>query len=888
MKKLFQKSLLVAAGLLVGASAWADETKTSVYSNDFETSSDWTAKGKTDGWTANPGTTTANTFNSNVIGVGAGGGDMGLVSPSFSLAEDVKLVDVEMKFKMDACTSGKSSGIEFITSDVNINNGYVSAGTPFFGINASANGNGYWGSIKVGGNDHTSALNQTAGTYENNNLNRNTTGIVVLNVRFNFTSKIATYTLSKADGTSLVAATTVAFANANAATLDRIFIHAGKTYGGVTIDDVNVYSVAADDVAVTYTANFAESNGLSPEVTIYEDAAKTTTITNGLLEDAKTYFFTATAAGYYDYEGSFTVDGQNPTVEFTMSAKPTFTYNVYAVDADGVKLQEAPIATGSTYEGQSVTLKWSKYIKVADAWYYTSENEYKATATEEGTKNVKYEVANITDFYEMESLTRSGGAYLTEEDNSYSNGSRLRLSKGSLYSTPALSEGVYKLYIPVVNTNSSASEVYVYTRDANGTLSDKLYTHVAEKGNSEIVFLIHVPEGYSIAFNGNEGSINNNARMDYMSLTKISSMTIAGTFQGNWNINEGIAMTQSTEDPFIWTATLEDFAIEAKDYRYKAVANNQWEVWEIGNPNAEDKNQNYDFSNLGAGNYDLTFTANLKNNTVELEAVKQKQSFTVSYVNTDSKATLYAYTFNAEELGGWPGTEMTKSTEQVNGFDVYTITFEAYNAPKNIIFNDNEGGWQTGNLDFVNNSQYGIAWPTVNITDAGYATYCSPYALDFSEVDGLTAYVAKVNGSEVSCEEVTAVPANTGLLLKAAAGQYSVKPVTSVAATESALVGVLKDTQVAAGSFVLLNGSNGVGFYKTSQPFTVGANTAYLPAAAGEARTFIGFNGESTTTAIEGVAAAQESVVVYNLKGQRVAQPTKGLYIVNGKKVVLK
>jgi hypothetical protein len=58
---------------------------------------------------------------------------------------------------------------------------------------------------------------------------------------------------------------------------------------------------------------------------------------------------------------------------------------------------------------------------------------------------------------------------------------------------------------------------------------------------------------------------------------------------------------------------------------------------------------------------------------------------------------------------------------------------------------------------------------------------------------------------------------------------------------------------------------------------------------AADARTFIGFDDEGTTTAIDRIAA--EKMVngeVYNLQGQRVAQPTKGLYIVNGKKVVMK
>ena len=229
----------------MGVSAWADEVKTTVYSNDFETSSDWTANGKTDGWRVNPGNTTANTFGSKVIGNGSGTGDMGLLSPAFGIdPEEVSIVDVEMKFKIDACTSGKSSGIEFVQpSGVTIGSGYISAGTPFFAITASATGNGYFGSIQVNGENKTTALNIASGTYENNLLNRNTTGIVVLNARFNFTTKEATYTMKKTDGTTLIASTTVAFRDATATTLDKIFIHAGKSYGGVTIDDVVVSSV---------------------------------------------------------------------------------------------------------------------------------------------------------------------------------------------------------------------------------------------------------------------------------------------------------------------------------------------------------------------------------------------------------------------------------------------------------------------------------------------------------------------------------------------------------------------------------------------------------------------------------------------------------------------
>jgi len=66
------------------------------------------------------------------------------------------------------------------------------------------------------------------------------------------------------------------------------------------------------------------------------------------------------------------------------------------------------------------------------------------------------------------------------------------------------------------------------------------------------------------------------------------------------------------------------------------------------------------------------------------------------------------------------------------------------------------------------------------------------------------------------------------------------------------------------------------------------AGKAYIVIAGGSAREFIGF-GENETTGIEAVQQnAKADNQYFNLAGQRVAQPTKGLYIVNGKKVIIK
>ena len=80
---------------------------------------------------------------------------------------------------------------------------------------------------------------------------------------------------------------------------------------------------------------------------------------------------------------------------------------------------------------------------------------------------------------------------------------------------------------------------------------------------------------------------------------------------------------------------------------------------------------------------------------------------------------------------------------------------------------------------------------------------------------------------------------------------------------------------------------NGVGFYKLKSGITLGYGKAYLTYPASGAREFIGFGN---TTSIQAIDNGQLTIdnVVYDLQGRRVSQPTKGLYIVNGKKVVVK
>ncbi len=96
-----------------------------------------------------------------------------------------------------------------------------------------------------------------------------------------------------------------------------------------------------------------------------------------------------------------------------------------------------------------------------------------------------------------------------------------------------------------------------------------------------------------------------------------------------------------------------------------------------------------------------------KPSTVESTLYVEPTSFTVTFKNSIGWENVYAYTYNSETLGAWPGKAMTI----VDG--VYTISFKAVAAPANIIFNNGGSGEgnQTEDLVFENGKEYDIVVP---------------------------------------------------------------------------------------------------------------------------------------------------------------------------------
>lgn len=182
---------------------------------------------------------------------------------------------------------------------------------------------------------------------------------------------------------------------------------------------------------------------------------------------------------------------------------------------------------------------------------------------------------------------------------------------------------------------------------------------------------------------------------------------------------------------------------------------------------------------------------------------------------------------------------------------------------------------------------------------ADYATLYLGQATYIPEGVEVYSVTAAANGYATLTAVEGVLPANTGVILKNA-GTYTFKTAGATGSTEGNLLrGSVEDTYVAGPAYVLANGINGVGLYKAtlnkdaegadgSTHFLNNAFKAYLPARAGGEARFLVFNfGDDNATAIEGIEAESiANAVVYDLAGRRVQKAQKGLYIVNGKKVI--
>jgi hypothetical protein len=176
----------------------------------------------------------------------------------------------------------------------------------------------------------------------------------------------------------------------------------------------------------------------------------------------------------------------------------------------------------------------------------------------------------------------------------------------------------------------------------------------------------------------------------------------------------------------------------------------------------------------------------------------------------------------------------------------------------------------------------------VSVGESGYATLCYPMPLDFTGSNMKASVATEITSKGfVQREYVTAIPAKTPVIIEAAQGDYTVKTTPEAETTAPAvnlLSGTPDGTYTATNkTFALASKNEGVGFYRCEADVVIPQYKAYIESDSSADESFL----FEETTGISSVEAEAGNTDAYTISGVKVKNPTqKGIYIINGKKVV--
>ena len=279
----------------------------------------------------------------------------------------------------------------------------------------------------------------------------------------------------------------------------------------------------------------------------------------------------------------------------------------------------------------------------------------------------------------------------------------------------------------------------------------------------------------------------------------------------------------------------------------------------------------------------------VRNNLVAATEVNGGETYTLIKADWDDRPITFADNYIWDGTSYSTGDKMVNNKDDRNGMQ---ISLSEATSPDFYY----ELGWDMTNdwkyvarLVFPVLAYMDAVVPTeaITVTDAGYATYFTGAELDFGEVDGVEAFVPQVVGNNwVHLEPITYVPANIGIVVKAAAGTYNI-PYSRIIAKD-----VPSDLKAAPAGFTatgkeyILAKPEGeaVGFYKAEGVIAEGKGYIELTGASDVKALF--FEADDAT----GIKTLSDSPLkgeeIYNLAGQRLNKMQKGINIVAGKKVL--
>lgn len=261
--------------------------------------------------------------------------------------------------------------------------------------------------------------------------------------------------------------------------------------------------------------------------------------------------------------------------------------------------------------------------------------------------------------------------------------------------------------------------------------------------------------------------------------------------------------------------------------------------------------------------------------------------------------------YNGQTVAGFNESTISYDlTDQVYDESKVSWTVKGHAATVSKAFNATTGKLRltVKNNDSGESTVYTLSFKTASATlfvstAAKYATFIAPFNLSIPSsitVDAYTVDNINANGTLVMTKLGKNIPANIPVVLystrtsdytRTASGAFV--PATNNL-TEGLLTGTYEEINAPVDSYVMQNHDGRVGFFHVAagkQP-KVAPNRCYLTVPAGSAAPAFFFE-EDETNGIGNIEMTTDNTI-YDLQGRRVATPTKGLYIINGKKVVIR
>lgn len=317
------------------------------------------------------------------------------------------------------------------------------------------------------------------------------------------------------------------------------------------------------------------------------------------------------------------------------------------------------------------------------------------------------------------------------------------------------------------------------------------------------------------------------------------------------------------------------------------------------------------------GNFDYHLnTTNPAEGSVSLNAWADQ----INYINVLQSVKLPEgiYTLTAQVRTNVTPLEEGTSVKAIVGDKEYNSNYMTYNLPDGVEWNGQEA-WQTLKVTFIvpeeqtvtvgiyskgnNRGSDHAGWFQVDnfrlyvensytrsTVTGNYGTLCLPYAFGVNDCEGIENIykVSEMTAENAVISSVDAVEAGQPCIFKANADEITVKmPERSVVAEPVAddyLVGTFNNiSKLDEGTYVL----SGDKFYYVDSDVKADAFRCYFKPLSSGIKNF-GFIGDGTVgiNDVENDADIKDAVI-YDLTGRRVKSPVKGIYIVNGKKMVI-